>query len=180
MTDHPKRVDPPSCGCTDCLTGYSVPLNLATWQTVKAMIHGDVQDATGTKLDVTVVVVPAEAVAAGVTQTWAWKYDRDAMPGRRGEPEPCMRIGGCLAETGARCEAENGPQDPGLWHCSCGRTPADIIKAGTFEEAEGTVAECGYCTARITLLGGSWTAGDGTTACTDPGAPYVPHRPKEG
>lgn len=41
------------------------------------------------------------------------------------------------------------------------------------------VAECGYCTTRITLLNGRWTADDGTTACTDTSAPYVPHKPKE-
>lgn len=34
----------------------------------------------------------------------------------------CARIGGCLAEIGAR----TGMQDPDLWRCSCGRTPADI------------------------------------------------------
>jgi hypothetical protein len=78
MADDPKRVDPPSCGCTDCLTGYSVPLNLATWQTVKAMIHGDVQDATGTKLDVMVVVTPAAERDWEDGQVWKWKYDAGA------------------------------------------------------------------------------------------------------
>lgn len=39
------------------------------------------------------------------------------------------------------------------------------------------VAECGYCTTRITLLGGQWTADDGGTACTDTSAPFVPHKP---
>ncbi len=42
------------------------------------------------------------------------------------------------------------------------------------------VAECSHCGARITLLGDAWTADDGTTACTDTSAPYVPHKPKEG
>jgi hypothetical protein len=46
-------------------------------------------------------------------------------------------------------------------------------------EAAAEVAECGYCTTRITLLGGHWTAGDGTAACTDTSAPYVPHKPRE-
>jgi hypothetical protein len=32
---------------------------------------------------------------------------------------------------------------------------------------------------RITMLGSHWTTDDGTTACTDTSAPYVPHKPKE-
>ena len=71
-----QRVDPPTCGCTDCLTGYSVPLNLATWQTIRAMIHGDVQDATSTDLDVMVVVTPARERGWPDRQAWKWKYGR--------------------------------------------------------------------------------------------------------
>lgn len=71
----PQRVDPPSCGCTDCITGYSVPLDLATWETVKALVHGDVQDATSTELDVMVVVTPADQRTWSDRQSWAWKYD---------------------------------------------------------------------------------------------------------
>lgn len=41
---------------------------------------------------------------------------------------PCVRIGGCLAEIGARCEMENGPQDPNLWQCVCGRTPLSFTE----------------------------------------------------
>ena len=41
------------------------------------------------------------------------------------------------------------------------------------------VSTCGHCGERITLLADHWTADDGTTACTDPSAPYVPHKPKE-
>lgn len=25
-----KRIDPPDCDCTDCITGYSKPINFAT------------------------------------------------------------------------------------------------------------------------------------------------------
>lgn len=46
--------------------------------------------------------------------------------------------------------------------------------------SEGDVAECGYCATRITLIDGQWTTGDGTIACTDTSAPFVPHKPKEG
>lgn len=38
---------------------------------------------------------------------------------------------------------------------------------------------CTFCKEYITLLGGSWTTDDGTTACTDTSAPYVPHKPEE-
>lgn len=75
----PERVDPPNCGCTDCLTGYSVPLNLATWQTIKAMINGDVQDATSTELEVTVVVTPARDWGTRAGLSWEWKYDPGAI-----------------------------------------------------------------------------------------------------
>jgi hypothetical protein len=39
---------------------------------------------------------------------------------------------------------------------------------------------CRHCREHITLLGGEWTTGDGTTACTDTSAPFVPHKPQEG
>lgn len=60
------------------------------------------------------------------------RYLDAVFPVPAGEPPQdrpaCRRIGGCLAEIGARSEAENGLQ-PGLWRCSCGRTPADITRA---------------------------------------------------
>lgn len=41
------RIDPPNCGCTDCLTGYSRPWNATTAQERRDMIAGKLQDATG-------------------------------------------------------------------------------------------------------------------------------------
>ena len=76
--DQPKRVDPPSCCCTDCITGYSVPLGQASWETVKAMMAGDLQDATGTELDVSILVSPAGQRSWPDRQTWLWKYERGA------------------------------------------------------------------------------------------------------
>jgi len=52
--------------------------------------------------------------------------------------------------------------------------------AMTGQEEAPSAFECGHCGDRITLLGGAWTTEDGTTACTDTSAPYVPHKPKEG
>lgn len=43
----PKRVDPVGCGCTDCLTGYSVPLDQASNRILHKMVCGKVQNATG-------------------------------------------------------------------------------------------------------------------------------------
>jgi len=143
----PKRVDPPSCGCTDCLTGYSVPLNLATWQTVKAMIHGDVQDATGTELDVMVVVSPTAERGQDDKQAWAWKYDLASIVANADRRRFLRKV--------ARISADH-PMPAGA-----------------------PVAECGHCGTRITLVAGDWIADDGTVACTDTAAPFVPHNPKE-
>lgn len=45
----PHRIDPPDCGCTDCLVGWSVPLYRATKFQLAAMMAGYVQNATGIK-----------------------------------------------------------------------------------------------------------------------------------
>lgn len=42
-----KRVDPLTCGCTDCQTGYSVPLSQATNAQVDALIDGRLLDGVG-------------------------------------------------------------------------------------------------------------------------------------
>jgi hypothetical protein len=52
---------------------------------------------------------------------------------RARKPPPCKRIGGCLAEVGARVEDPS----PDLWKCSCGRTPRDITRDLAGKEADG-------------------------------------------
>lgn len=47
MSAQVKRMDPSDCGCTDCLTGYSVPINYATAAHFDAVVSGDMTDATG-------------------------------------------------------------------------------------------------------------------------------------
>lgn len=42
-----QRIDPSHCGCTDCLTGYSVPLSDATEKDLKRLYAGKVINATG-------------------------------------------------------------------------------------------------------------------------------------
>jgi hypothetical protein len=52
----PGAVDPAGCGCTDCLTGRSVPLDRATGAQVAALLTHQIHDRTGTTLDITVSV----------------------------------------------------------------------------------------------------------------------------
>ena len=43
-----QRIDPPSCACTDCLTGHSVPLDRASINELDDMINNGMPvDATG-------------------------------------------------------------------------------------------------------------------------------------
>lgn len=54
QTDGPvgiARLDPPGCGCTDCITGYSRPLNAATEQEIDDLLCGRLADATGVDWD---------------------------------------------------------------------------------------------------------------------------------
>jgi hypothetical protein len=74
----PRRVDPPRCGCNDCVTGGTVPLDQADWQTVKAMLAGEIQDATGTELHAHVVVTLLAERDWNDGQRWKWEYDRRA------------------------------------------------------------------------------------------------------
>jgi len=41
-----KRIDPIGCGCTDCIVGYSIPLDIASEHQIKAMVRGHLIDAT--------------------------------------------------------------------------------------------------------------------------------------
>lgn len=47
MTDKkPVRLDPDTCGCTDCIVGYSVPFSMATLKQIKKASKGKMQNAT--------------------------------------------------------------------------------------------------------------------------------------
>ena len=42
-----NRIDPPDCGCTDCLTGYSEPANEVSQKELKKLFKGKLRNATG-------------------------------------------------------------------------------------------------------------------------------------
>lgn len=77
------RVDPLWCACDDCLDGRSVPLDQADWQTVKRMLAGDIEDATGTELDVRTTVTIAAQRGWDDGQRWEWKGTRIVPAGLR-------------------------------------------------------------------------------------------------
>lgn len=64
-----------------------------------------------------------------------------------------------------------------------GHTHLSAVNPTTDPEAADACydpAECSFCGAGITVLGGQWTTEEGTTACTGTSAPFVSHKPKEG
>jgi hypothetical protein len=40
-------IDPPGCGCTECLSGEYVPLDQATDREVELMLKGEIRNNTG-------------------------------------------------------------------------------------------------------------------------------------
>lgn len=56
-TSEPWAIDPPDCGCTDCLIGESVPLSGASDELIRRMIRGEVTDRTGGRWTVATRVV---------------------------------------------------------------------------------------------------------------------------
>jgi hypothetical protein len=78
--EQPRRIDPERCGCDECWNDVSVPLDRATWQQVKAMLAGQIEDATGTELVAEVRVWPKVQAAWSDGHQWVWKYDQVAAP----------------------------------------------------------------------------------------------------
>jgi hypothetical protein len=77
----PRRIDPPGCGCTDCMTGYSLPLGDAGDAQIRQLLKGNLQDATSTTFTVTktrafadgeMSAASTQVSADTVTRTWDW------------------------------------------------------------------------------------------------------------
>ncbi|MER5891114.1 hypothetical protein ABT160_45500 [Streptomyces sp. NPDC001941] len=60
-------VDPPGCGCTECLTGQYAPLDQATAQDIAALLSGQVSNHTSVDLRVTVTYTLAADRAIGAS-----------------------------------------------------------------------------------------------------------------
>lgn len=67
-----RRIDPDNCGCTDCLTGYSVPLSQATIDQVTGMLAGRLINATGQTFTIEVVTT---ITADDTGQTWKARFN---------------------------------------------------------------------------------------------------------
>lgn len=70
----PVQVDPPGCGCTECLTGEYVPLDMATADQVRRMIDGELNDATDAW-----ITVKGEYPRKRIAFTRAYDPDRDLV-----------------------------------------------------------------------------------------------------
>jgi hypothetical protein len=51
MAALPAAIDPPGCGCTECLTGEYVPLDLASPIHIMALVFGVIANNTGLAID---------------------------------------------------------------------------------------------------------------------------------
>ncbi len=73
-----------SCFCPFCLSfeGNTVPLNLADWETMRAVVNGLARNLSGDELDVTreagwVTVTLASERGGTARQIWRWRADRE-------------------------------------------------------------------------------------------------------
>lgn len=46
-----RRLDPPGCGCTDCMTGYSKPVDTGADTELWRLMTGRLQNASGNDLE---------------------------------------------------------------------------------------------------------------------------------
>ena len=89
----PIQVDPPGCGCTECLTGLYVPLDRATGEHVNALMSGAMSDATSDRFTVTTVITDylsghgettTTITAEYYGRTWTWQpgtfTDQESTP----------------------------------------------------------------------------------------------------
>ncbi|MEU6719792.1 hypothetical protein ABZ897_50770 [Nonomuraea sp. NPDC046802] len=78
----PTAIDPPDCGCTQCIVGTYVPLAEATDSQVAAMLRGDLDNHTGLTFTITVMyeldpsrslaqAQPVDVSVRAADRTWA-------------------------------------------------------------------------------------------------------------
>ena len=49
-----SRIDPPQCGCADCLAGYSKPIDECTQYHLMRCLLGDADNASGCEINIKV------------------------------------------------------------------------------------------------------------------------------
>jgi len=50
MSEKLTRIDPEGCGCTDCGSGYSMPINYCSQKELKKLKKGKLDNASGCKI----------------------------------------------------------------------------------------------------------------------------------
>jgi hypothetical protein len=128
-------VDPPGCGCTECLTGEYVPLEQATDAQVAALLTGSVGNNTGLRF----TVVPCEPGTVRVVPLFA----EDGTPVAGNAPD---EPGWHLVEAGWNLDARHftaSPLDPGLAAPAPPLAPAVVarIRAGLARYAASAAGE---------------------------------------
>ncbi len=75
----PIAIDPEGCGCTECLTGLYVPLEMATGRQIRKLLKGRLHDHTGERFFVNEEKQHGSDVPVVVTvrgeysnRTWTW------------------------------------------------------------------------------------------------------------
>lgn len=126
-------VDPDGCGCTDCLTGRSVPLNQATPEQIAALVSGRLRDRTETPLTINAAVI---VEAAG---------HRWNLPGSTWPDLPAARA--AIREEVQEEEYRRRLEQPSLRHC---------IIPGCLREFDAIAAMSGRRPERPSWSGTGW------------------------
>jgi hypothetical protein len=70
----PVQIDPDTCGCTECLIGLYVPLGQATTEQIKAMMRGELSNATSEVFTLTTVTPDILSGSSDTTFTVRAEY----------------------------------------------------------------------------------------------------------
>lgn len=72
-------VDPPGCGCTECITGQYVPLDHATPENITALLNGQLRNHTGVELRITAVYALRAEASVGVALTETMRVEHEDL-----------------------------------------------------------------------------------------------------